>query len=170
MKHTLALVLALAACRPGPSAPDARPPAATRYTLPRTAAPAELAEVTCVNPQGARVTVRAEVVRGDAERARGLMFRRDLAPDAGMLFVMPADDRWTFWMKNTLLPLDMLFADAGGTVVGVVANARPMDESPLGVEAPSRYVLEVNAHFAREHGLGPGSRLELPASVTSPGR
>jgi uncharacterized membrane protein (UPF0127 family) len=169
----LLLALALAACRHAPPSPGAGPITGSQRHAAWRVAPApavETAQVVCVNPLGQRVTVRAEVVRTEADRARGLMFRRELAPDAGMLFVMPADDRWKFWMKNTLLPLDMLFADGAGQVLGVVANARPMDESPLGVDAPSRYVLEVNAHFAREHGLGAGSRLEMPTSVTSPGR
>ena len=108
---------------------------------------------------GNRLRVTAELARTDAERARGLMFRSRLAADAGMLFLMPRDDDWAFWMRNTLIPLDILFADADGRVVGVIEDARPLDETSRKVGAPSRYVLEVNGGWCRAHGVGVGATL-----------
>lgn len=150
------LTLGLACARPSPAAEPA--PAAP------TQAPAALrtVEVVLQTPSGNRLRVQAEVARSDAERERGLMFRRRLDPEAGMLFVMPGDRAWTFWMKNTLIPLDLIFADKDGRVVGVVPDARPLDESSSKVDTPSRYVLEVNGGWCRKHGVGVGATLVVP--------
>ena len=71
-----------------------------------------------------------ELARTDDERARGLMYRRELAPEAGMLFLFSESEQRAFWMKNTLIPLDMLFIDDGGRVVGLVERAEPLTTSP----------------------------------------
>ncbi len=102
-----------------------------------------------------------EVVRTPAEVERGLMFRERLAPDAGMLFVFPETSVHTFWMKNTLIPLDMIFADADGVVVGIVEDAEPLTTTPRQVGAPSRYVLEVNGGWSAAHGVARGDRMRF---------
>lgn len=109
---------------------------------------------------GAHV-VAVEVARTDAERALGLMNRRALAPDAGMLFVFTESDDHVFWMKNTLIPLDMIFVGEDGRVVGVVERAEPMTVTPRGVGEPSRYVLEVNGGWAAAHEVRPGDAVRL---------
>jgi uncharacterized membrane protein (UPF0127 family) len=111
------------------------------------------------------VTVSVEVADTPAATSRGLMFRRELPRDAGMLFVFDGEEPHQFWMKNTYLPLDMIFVSARLEVVGVVADAEPLNETPVGVGKPSKYVVEVNAGFARDRGIVPGTkvRLELPA-------
>ena len=91
------------------------------------------------------------------------MWRDRLDSDAGMLFVFGDETVRTFWMKNTPLPLDIIFIDAGGRVVNVAQATTPYSESPIRSAGPARYVLEVNAGFARRHGIGPGSRVTLPA-------
>jgi uncharacterized protein len=110
---------------------------------------------------GATRTVRVEVARTEVTRARGLMNRTDLAEDAGMLFVFPETERQSFWMKNTFIPLDMIFIDDAGRVVGIVEQAEPRSTAPRGVEAPSRYVLEVNGGWAARHGVRPGDQVRF---------
>ena len=110
------------------------------------------------SPAGKSSAVRVEVARTPSELERGLMFRRELGPDDGMLFVFPETADHTFWMKDTFLPLDMIFIDAGGTVIGIVERAEPMTTTPRRVDAPSRYVLEVNGGWSSAHGVAPGDR------------
>jgi uncharacterized membrane protein (UPF0127 family) len=118
---------------------------------------------------GGPVRVRVEVVDTPVGRQQGLMYRRELAADAGMLFVFPTDGVQHFWMKNTLIPLDMLFIDRDRRVVGIVANAVPMSTQPVGPDKPCRYVLEVNGGFSARHGVTEGATVELievPAGAT----
>ena len=78
-----------------------------------------------------------------------------------MLFVFKQPQQLTFWMKNTEIPLDMIFAGADGTVAGIVANAEPFSERQLSVAGDSQYVLEVNGGFAQRHGIRSGDRLQF---------
>jgi len=107
------------------------------------------------------VTVPVEVADTPDKRATGLMYRRDLAPDAGMLFLFTKASPQKFWMKNTPLPLDMIFIGPTAKIVGIVADACPFTTNPLGPDEPSRYVLEVNAGFAAKHGLAVGDQVEF---------
>lgn len=104
-----------------------------------------------------------EVADTPEARAQGLMNRDSLPRSAGMLFVYDAPQRATFWMKNTRIPLDMIFLDSKGQVLGVHANARPMDttiiDGGLGVLA----VLEINGGLAARLGIAPGDMLRHPA-------
>jgi uncharacterized membrane protein (UPF0127 family) len=97
------------------------------------------------------------------ERARGLMFRESLPRFEGMLFVYDAPGPVAFWMRNTLIPLDMLFFDPAGRLSHVHANARPLDETPIPGGDNVLYVLEVNAGLAASLGIEPGSELRHPA-------
>lgn len=106
-------------------------------------------------------TVQVEIARTDKERARGLMFREEMAADAGMLFIFERDDRHSFWMKNTYIPLDMIFIDRARQIVGIVENAEPLTTTSRSVEEPSRYVLEVNAGYCRDHGIVVGSTVRF---------
>lgn len=108
----------------------------------------------------AQVAVVVELARTPDEQARGLMFRRELQPYAGMLFLYDRDARHSFWMKNTYVPLDMLFIDAKGIVVGIVENAEPVTLTSRAVDVASRHVLEVNAGFCRQHGIKVGTRVK----------
>jgi len=110
------------------------------------------------------LTIHAEVARDAASQRRGLMERRELAADAGMLFLMPEERVQRFWMKNCYIPLDMLFADRDGRVVHVVHDAQPCpamrsDCLTYSSEAPAAVVLEVPAGTAERHHIEPGSRL-----------
>ncbi len=110
---------------------------------------------------GARADVALEVATTPEAQARGLMYRRTLADGRGMLFVFPAEAPHEFWMKNTFIPLDMIFIAADGRIVGIHPNATPLSTAPLGVERPSRYVLEVPGGWAARRGVAPGDRVEL---------
>ena len=101
--------------------------------------------------------VSVEVADTDASRQQGLMYRRSLAQDHGMLFVFPSSEEHTFWMHNTLIALDMIFLDDARAVLGVVANAAPQTDTGRGVGKPSRYVVEVAAGEAAAHAVGPGT-------------
>jgi uncharacterized protein len=105
-------------------------------------------------------TVRLEVARTPAARERGLMDRPALAQDAGMLFVFASAERHGFWMKNTLIPLDMLFLSDGGRVVAVVER-KPLTLDVTDGDVDSRYVLEVNGGWARAHGVAKGDQVTL---------
>jgi len=113
--------------------------------------------VTFATPSG-DVVVQAEVVATPATIMKGLMFREHLAPDAGMLFLMGRDEDHAFYMRNTLIPLDMIFITRDLTVAGVVANAEPRTETNRRVGKPSLYVLEVNGGWAAAHQVTAGTK------------
>lgn len=120
-------------------------------------------DVVEVRAAGGAAAFRVEVADSAPARARGLMHRRTLAPDAGMLFIYDRPGRATFWMKDTLIPLDMIFADARGEVLHVHARARPLDTTPVDGGEGVKFVLEINAGLAERLGLGPGAELRHPA-------
>jgi len=117
--------------------------------------------VAVIRGPGAAVEVSLEVAATPAERERGLMYRTSLAEGRGMLFVFDADGNQSFWMKNTLIPLDLLFIARDGTVVGIHANATPLSTANIAVGKPSRYVLEVPGGWAARHGISAGARVEF---------
>ncbi len=119
------------------------------------------ARVVLETPSGRSFPVRVEVARTPAALERGLMFRRSLGTDEGMLFVFPDERDHQFWMKDTLIPLDMIFIGAGGAVVGVVERAEPLTTSTRGVGRRSRYVLEVNGGWSAERGVRSGDRVRF---------
>jgi uncharacterized membrane protein (UPF0127 family) len=100
-----------------------------------------------------------EVVDTPEGRAKGLMFVQDLADDAGMLFDFKEERPVSFWMQNTLIPLDMVFVGADGVVKTVHANARPMDTTSIPSEVPVQYVLEIPGGVAASIGLQPGDTM-----------
>ncbi len=95
------------------------------------------------------------------EQRRGLMYREEMRDDWGMLFIYPSDRELSFWMRNTLIELDMIFIDGEGVVVGIVERAEPLTETPRSVDGLSRYVLEINGGLAGEVGIQAGSRMKL---------
>jgi uncharacterized membrane protein (UPF0127 family) len=107
------------------------------------------------------IQVNVEVVATEAKIQKGLMFRRHLPLDAGMLFLMGTEKEWSFWMRNTLIPLDMLFIGRDMKVVGIVENAEPLTESLRTVGKPSLYVLEVNAGWTKQHGATAGTQVRF---------
>lgn len=106
---------------------------------------------------------QVEVADDEAERARGLMFREAMPRFDGMLFVYDRPEPVAFWMKNTLIPLDMLFFDAEGRLVSVHENTVPGDLTPIPGGEAIQYVLEINGGAARRLGIAPGAELRHPA-------
>lgn len=110
---------------------------------------------------GGEVAVKVEVVATPAKIEKGLMFRQHLALDAGMLFLMDREKVWTFWMRNTLIPLDMIFIGKDMTIAGIVENAEPHSEELRYVDKPSLYVLEVNGGWTKATGVAPGAKVRF---------
>ena len=116
----------------------------------------------CTAPDGTRVHL--ELALTDQEKALGLMYRDSLPADAGMLFPFDADLPLAFWMKNTFIPLDLVWLDKEGRVVDVHADTQPCRADPCPSyepARPARAVLEVNAGFAAAHGIKPGAVLRF---------
>ncbi|MEZ0313999.1 MAG: DUF192 domain-containing protein [Myxococcota bacterium] len=113
------------------------------------------------------VVVTVEIADSPTERSQGLMNRRTLGADQGMIFMFPSDEVQSFWMKNTLIPLDMIFVNSGLEVVGVVPDAEPMTTTPRTVDAPAAYVVEVNGGFAAANGIAAGVRMTLRGMSTT---
>jgi len=105
---------------------------------------------------GKMLDFKIELATTPAERAQGLMFRRSLAPDAGMLFDFGRSEPVAMWMENTLIPLDMLFIAADGRVVNIAQRAVPMDKTPIPSKGPVKAVLELAGGTASRLGLKPG--------------
>ena len=119
---------------------------------------------------GQRYTV--EVAHDDAERARGLMFRDEMAADRGMLFVHEREEPQSYWMKNTRIALDILYFDAAATLVSQQRDVPPCSLGdrcpPYPSDAPARFVLELNAGEAARLGLANGAVLKFGPGVAGP--
>jgi hypothetical protein len=123
---------------------------------------AEQPRVEITTPDGAyRAVLKVEIANNDASREIGLMYRKSLGENDGMLFIFKQPSHQAFWMKNTEIPLDMIFADANGKIVGIVADAAPYSEKILSVNADSQYVLEVSGGFAKHHEIAPGNTMKF---------
>jgi hypothetical protein len=113
-------------------------------------------------PDGHAVVVEAELVRSEHDTMRGLMYRKSMGAERGMLFDLSVRDDHKFWMHNTCIPLDLLYIDEDGLLVGIVENAPTLDDDSRGVGCLSRYVLEVNAGWSRRHGIKAGQHVRIP--------
>jgi uncharacterized membrane protein (UPF0127 family) len=157
----LSLCSACASCSPSAPKDASEPKAANDGATGATAAPQAEAAVELFPAGRAPVLVRVELARTPAERQRGLMHRKELGADDGMLFLFEGPQQLSFWMRNTYVPLDMIFIESSMRVLGIVENAEPLTETPRAVPGLSQYVLEVNAGFSRQHGLGPGTKVRF---------
>ena len=106
-------------------------------------------------------SVEVEIADTPATEARGLMYRTELDAMSGMIFVWQDERPRTFWMRNTCLPLDMLFLAKDGTIVGILEQVPTLNDRARSVGCPSAYVLEVNAGWTRKHGVTPGMKAEI---------
>jgi uncharacterized protein len=109
-----------------------------------------------------RHAFQVEVARNDAERAQGLMYRRSLAPDRGMLFDFARVQPISMWMQNTYIPLDMIFIRADGSIARIADNAEPLSTRTIPSGEPVLAVLEVIGGTAARLGVKPGDRVEHP--------
>ena len=125
------------------------------------------AEPLCIDVGGGTVhRFEVEIAATPAERARGLMFRRSLAPRAGMLFDFGRDEIARMWMKNTFISLDMVFADRRGVVRRIARDAHPRSLDTISSRVPVRAVLEIRGGEAQRIGLAPGDRIRHPVFGT----
>jgi uncharacterized membrane protein (UPF0127 family) len=122
---------------------------------------AALPRVTLAFPDAEGIQAHVELAHAPSELERGLMYRKHMDDDAGMLFRMEHEVH-TFWMHNTCIPLDMLFLDTDGLVVGIVENAPTLDDGPRSVACSSSWVLEMNAGWSRKHGVKAGQKVTIP--------
>ncbi|MDP4026185.1 DUF192 domain-containing protein [Methylobacterium sp. NEAU 140] len=158
MKPVSRLLLALACAGLAPGLGPAAPASAQTAVRPAQV-PTE--PLTIRSGNGAH-RFDVEVMRDDAGRSRGLMFRRHMAPDHGMLFDFERDAPVTMWMKNTYLPLDMVFIRPDGTVSRVAADTEPLSTAIIPSGGPVLAVLELNAGTAARLGIQAGDRVEHP--------
>ena len=122
----------------------------------------ELLKVSFENPDEVETPVfKLEIASTPSERKKGLMYRKSMPDDRGMLFVFAKEKQQSFWMKNTFLSLDMIFVNRGNKVIGVLHDVPILNEEPRKVPGKSIYVVELNAGQAKKHGIVKGS-LMLP--------
>lgn len=138
-----------------------------------TKAPAQAAAAAAVHPvsglQISPVTItsgkvahvfKSEIARTSAEQAKGLMFRTELGDDEGMIFLRNPPDVAAFWMRNTVIPLDIIFIGLDRRIMNIAANARPYDETPLPAAGPALAVFEINGGLAARLGIKPGDKVD----------
>lgn len=150
----LPVVLALAACSPAASL-DSQTSGNAAAT-----APSGLAETMLTVTSGAKThKFTVEIAATDEQQARGLMFRNELAPDRGMIFPMDPPRLASFWMKNTLIPLDIIFIAPDGRIANIAANTVPYSLDPVPSKGAVKAVLELAGGRAAELGIRPGDRV-----------
>jgi uncharacterized membrane protein (UPF0127 family) len=113
---------------------------------------------------------KVEVARSQAEQSQGLMFRTQMAPDEGMIFPTATPQFRSFWMRNTVMPLDLLFIGADGLVSNIAANAVPYSEESIPSDGPVVAVLELTGGRAAELGITPGARVTWDRAAALNGR
>lgn len=144
------MVAGLAACQPS---------ASSAVELGRSPAGLEQASLTITsNGRDHRFTV--EIARTGEEQAMGLMYRNALAPNRGMIFPFDPPRDASFWMRNTLIPLDMIFVRADGSIANIEANTVPYSEEPMRSTGPVAAVLEIPGGRSAELGIKPGDKVK----------
>ncbi len=108
---------------------------------------------------GARHRFNVELATSPQQIAQGLMYRRQMAPDAGMLFIFERPDPAVFWMKNTSIPLDLICSGVDGRILNIAERTIPQSETPVPASGPTRAVLEVNGGTSARLGIKPGDRV-----------
>jgi uncharacterized membrane protein (UPF0127 family) len=120
------------------------------------------AEPVVVETAAGDVSFKVELALTPDEQSTGLMHRRKLPEDAGMLFIYTKPSRVGFWMKNTLIPLDIIFIDGRNRIIHVHENAQPLSLKVISPDRPARAVLEINGGISRRKGIVVGARVRHP--------
>ncbi len=156
----IAVALAMAGCT---ASADKRPAQARPLDAQRDEAMMlrQRGRATVTTRQGRELRLDVEIASDDKARSRGLMYRTSMPEMAGMIFIFSERTEHQFWMMNTQIPLDMLFIDTDGKVVGIVEMAEPQTTTPRQVGRPSQRVLEVNGGWCGRHGVGAGDKVAL---------
>jgi len=152
MKSLIVLaVLTLGACGPQP--------ATQQGTMPELDGAFEFAQLEIVNDAGGHLVLDVYLAKTDEQRRRGLMFVRNMPERTGMLFIYDKDEVHSMWMKNTYIPLDIVFLLSDGSVSSIIQDTVPLTLKSQASREPVRYVLELNAGTARQLGISRKSRL-----------
>ncbi|MDD4615773.1 MAG: DUF192 domain-containing protein [Alphaproteobacteria bacterium] len=125
-----------------------------------------MSNFTVVRQNGTSVLFKAEVALSPSEQAYGLMFAKKLETDTGMIFPFPEPKPASFWMKNTFIPLDLLFIKTDGTIAKIVASARPKDETPMSSPGLVTAVIEINGGLSKKMGIREGDKVFSPVIKT----
>lgn len=152
-----ALAIALAACSPNSGEAGAQSTQSSPSVHPVSGLPVIPLKVIHA---GKTFAFRAELARTPQEQSKGLMFRTELGPDEGMIFPFDPPRGASFWMRNTVIPLDLIFVGVDGRISNIEANAVPYDESPLNSVGLAKAVLEIPGGRAAELGIVAGDRVE----------
>lgn len=144
---------------PAPPPKEAAPPSGAATSGAVGPVPAGLEELTVVTPKG-RTRFFVEIADTEAERQKGMMFRKEAPPDRGMLFDMGRPQEAAFWMKNTLIPLDIIYIQPDGTILSIARNTTPLSEAPIPSGGVILGVLELAGGRAEEIGAMPGDKVE----------
>lgn len=152
----LAFLLAAASCAPGSS--DAATSTQAASTHPESGL--RMVPLTVISTGGKRHAFRVEVAATGAEQSKGLMFRNAMGADEGMIFPMNQPRGASFWMRNTVIPLDLIFVGTDGRISNIAANAVPYDETNLNSIGLAKAVLELRGGRAAELGIVAGDRVE----------
>jgi uncharacterized protein len=115
-----------------------------------------------VDADGGQFEFVVELAVSPAQRSQGLMFRESLDEDRGMLFDFGRPQRASMWMRNTYVPLDMLFIDEDGQITQIAANTEPLSDAVIASREPVRAVLELRGGVSAKHGIEPGDRVIHP--------
>ncbi len=118
-------------------------------------------KVTVTTQDGRQIGFVVEIADTPSKRTMGLQYRRELDSGRGMLFVFPVEAVQSFWMKNTPLPLDMIFITREGKIAGIIERTVPFSLDARSVTVPSQYVLEINAGLAERHGIKTGDTVRF---------
>jgi len=118
-------------------------------------------QVTIATEGGRQLTFQVEVADTPAKRELGLQYRRDLALDRGMIFLFPAESGHSFWMKNTPIPLDIIFISKDRKIVGIVEQAVPFSTESRSVPGASQFVLEINGGLSERYGIKAGDTVQF---------
>ena len=130
-------------------------------TLSTVAACQAQPRVTILTKSGGRPVFYVEVADTPQKRTMGLQYRKELGAERGMIFLFPAESPQSFWMKNTPIPLDMIFIDRERRIVGIVERTVPFSLDSRSVAAPSQFVLEINGGLAKKHGIQIGDTVRF---------
>ena len=150
-----AFLVVMAACSPGQSNGAQSAASAQTASALHPVSGLPVSDLT-VSHAGKQHAFRVEIARTDREQAMGLMFRKTMGADEGMIFPMDPPRPAAFWMRNTVIPLDIIFIGPDRRVLNIAANAVPHDETPLPSAGPVSAVLELNGGRAAQLGIGPG--------------
>lgn len=116
-------------------------------------------ELQFLNSDSLVFSINVELSTNDSEHERGLMYRKQMDENQGMLFIFEQEEWRSFWMRNTIIPLDIIYVNAQKQVINVCKNAKVMDESSLPSIAPAMYVVEINAGLCEKYGIDAGTEI-----------